>query len=122
MMGFFSCVCSGVLWGRVCLQSRILGGVIVSFLGGRGGEEEAPGQVLLSRFHSTTRAFKQPHFLCYILYIEQWRFHCCILQAIAKSALDLDALGSARALFRLRQPVCCYMLYVCYMSSSMGGS
>ena len=28
-----------------------------------------------------------------------------MLQAIAKSALDLDALGSARALFRLRQPV-----------------
>ena len=28
-----------------------------------------------------------------------------MLQAISKSALDLDALGSARALFRLRQPV-----------------
>jgi len=28
-----------------------------------------------------------------------------MLQAIAKSALDLDALGSARALFRFRQPV-----------------
>ena len=28
-----------------------------------------------------------------------------MLQATAKSALDLDALGSARALFRLRQPV-----------------
>jgi hypothetical protein len=28
-----------------------------------------------------------------------------MLHAIAKSALDLDALGSARALFRLRQPV-----------------
>ena len=28
-----------------------------------------------------------------------------MLQVIAKSALDLDALGSARALFRLRQPV-----------------
>jgi hypothetical protein len=71
--------------------------------GGGGGEEEAPGQVLLSRFRRTTRAFKQPH-LCYILYIEQRRFHCCMLQAISKSALDLDALGSARALFRLRQP------------------
>jgi hypothetical protein len=69
-----------------------------------GGEEEAPG-VLLSRFRRTTRAFKQPHFLYYILYIEQWRFHCCMLQVIAKSTLDLDALGSARALFRLRQPV-----------------
>jgi hypothetical protein len=28
-----------------------------------------------------------------------------MLHAIAKSALDLDTLGSARALFRLRQPV-----------------
>ena len=28
-----------------------------------------------------------------------------MLQAIAKRALDLDALGSARARFRLRQPV-----------------
>ena len=28
-----------------------------------------------------------------------------MLQTIAKSALDLDALGSARALFSLRQPV-----------------
>ena len=36
MMGVFSCICSGVLWGRVGLQCRILGGVIVSFLGGEG--------------------------------------------------------------------------------------
>ena len=72
--------------------------------GGGGGEEEATGQVLLSRFRRTTRTFKQPHFLCYILYIEQWRFRCCMLQAIAKSAL-LDDLGRARALFKLRQPV-----------------
>ena len=36
MMGVFSCICSGVLWGRVGLQCRILGGVIVSFLGGTG--------------------------------------------------------------------------------------
>ncbi len=28
-----------------------------------------------------------------------------MLQSIAKSALDLDTLGSARALFRIRQPV-----------------
>ena len=33
MMGVFSCVCSGVLWGRGGLQCRILGGVIVSFFG-----------------------------------------------------------------------------------------
>ena len=89
--------------GRVGLQCRILGGVIVSFLGGEGeGKRKRQGKYC---FRRTTRAFKQPHFLCYILYIEQRRFHCCMLQAIAKSALDLDALGSARALFRLRQPV-----------------
>jgi hypothetical protein len=57
-----------------------------------GGEEEESGQVPLSRFRRTSLAFKQPHFLCYILYIEQWRFRCCMLQVIAKSALDLDAL------------------------------
>ena len=32
-------------------------------------------------------------------------YHMFEFKAIAKSALDLDALGSARALFRLRQPV-----------------
>ena len=52
--------------------------------GGGGGQEKASGQVLLSRFRGTTRAFKQTHFLCYILYIGQWRFHCCMLQVIAK--------------------------------------
>ncbi len=33
MMGVFSCICYGVLWRRVGLQCRILGGVIVSVLG-----------------------------------------------------------------------------------------
>ena len=33
MMGVFSCICSGGLWGRLGLQCRILVGVIVSFLG-----------------------------------------------------------------------------------------
>ena len=33
MMGVFSRVCSGVLWGRGGLQCRILGGVIVYFFG-----------------------------------------------------------------------------------------
>jgi hypothetical protein len=33
MMGVFSCVCYGVLWGRGGLQCRILGGFIVSFFG-----------------------------------------------------------------------------------------
>ena len=50
-----------------------------------GGEEETPGHVLLSRFHRTTRVSEQP-FLCYILYIEQWKFRCCMLQTIANGA------------------------------------
>jgi hypothetical protein len=37
--------------------------------GDGGGEEESPGQVQLSRFRRTTRAFKQPHFLRYIIYV-----------------------------------------------------
>jgi hypothetical protein len=39
--------------------------------GNGGGEEETPGQVLLSRFHRTVRVSGQP-FLCYVL--NQWRF------------------------------------------------
>ena len=54
MMGVFSCVCSGVLWGRGGLQCRILGGVIVSFFGG-----------------ASRRALKQPKIydLYYMFYI-----------------------------------------------------
>jgi hypothetical protein len=45
MMGVFSCVCSGVLWGRVGLKCQILGGVIVSFLGGAGeGKRKRQGK------------------------------------------------------------------------------
>ncbi len=47
--------------------------------GDGGGEEETPGQVLLSRFLKTTWVSEQS-FLCYILYNEQWRFHCCIIR------------------------------------------
>ena len=64
------------------------------YWGGGGGEEETPGHGLLSRFfRRTTRVSEQPFFLCYILYIEQWEFRCIKFQSIAKSALDLDALG-----------------------------
>ncbi len=41
--------------------------------GGGGGEEESSGQVLLSRFRRTTRVFKQPHFLCYIIALFKFR-------------------------------------------------
>ncbi len=49
---------------------------------------------LIHVFRRTTRAFKQHHFLCYILY-EQWRFHYSMLQVIVKSTLDLDVLDRA---------------------------
>ena len=73
------------------------------FLGGRGrGRGSARARTADS--FAGRRALSNSPSVYYILYIEQWRFRCCMLQAIAKSALDLDALGSARALFRLRQP------------------
>ena len=108
MMGVFSCVCSGVLWGRVGLQCRILGGVIVSFLGGEGEgkrNSRARNAETMRRCFAGRCEFRTALCVCYILYVGQRRFHCSMLQAISKSALDLDALGSARALFRLRQPV-----------------
>ena len=108
MMGVFSCICSGVLWGRVGLQCRILGGVIVSFLGGEGEgkrNSRARNAETMRRCFAGRCEFRTALCVCYILYVGQRRFHCSMLQAISKSALDLDALGSARALFRLRQPV-----------------
>jgi hypothetical protein len=73
--------------------------------GDGGGEEEESGQVLLSRFRRTTCAFKQPHFLCYILYIEQWRSLLHVSGHRKKSALDLDGLVNTRVMFKIRQPV-----------------
>ena len=55
-------------------------------LAGRGGEEKAPGHVSRVGFRWTTRAFEQPHFLCCILYIEQWGFHCFMFQVLADGA------------------------------------
>ena len=100
MMGVFFCVCSGDEW--VCSVGFWEESVFL-FLGGRG---RGRGSARASTAFAGRRALSNsPIFLCYILYIEQRRFHCCMLQTIAKSALDLDALGRARALFRLRQPV-----------------
>ena len=76
------------------------------FWTGRGGGRDIVRARQQGRFSLDDARFQTvPFFLCYILYIEQWRFHCYMLQVIAKSDLDLDALDSARALFRLRQPV-----------------
>ena len=100
MMGVFFCVCSGDEW--VCSVGFWEESLFLCW-GGRG---RGRGSARASTAFAGRRALSNsPIFLCYILYIEQRRFHCCMLQAIAKSALDLDALGSARALFRLRQPV-----------------
>ena len=44
------------------------------FLGGRGRGRGVPGRVLLRSFRRTAGS-KQP-ILCYILYVEQWRFRC----------------------------------------------
>ncbi len=44
------------------------------FLGGRGRGRGVPGRVLLRSFRRTAGS-KQPC-LCYILYVEQWRFRC----------------------------------------------
>ena len=49
------------------------------------------GRVLVPGVGS--RVFKQTHFLCYILYIDQWGFHFIEFQNIVKSVLDLDVLG-----------------------------
>ena len=73
------------------------------FLGGRGRGRGSARASTADSFAGRRTLSNSPS-VYYILYIEQWRFRCCMLQAIAKSALDLDALGSARALFRLRQP------------------
>ena len=73
------------------------------FLGGRGRGRGSARASTADSF-AGRRALSNSPSAYYILYIEQWRFRCCMLQAIAKSALDLDALGNARALFRFRQP------------------
>ena len=50
---------------------------------GPGGKEEAPGYVSSVGFRWTTSAFEQPHFLCCILYIDQWGFHYFMFQTIS---------------------------------------
>ena len=51
-------------------------------------EEEALGQVLLSRFRRTTRAFKQPHFYVIYYILSSGSFAAACLQAITKGVLD----------------------------------
>ena len=50
------------------------------FLGGTGEEKKTrQGKYYRVVFAGDARV-KQPNFLCYILYIEQWRFHYIMLQ------------------------------------------
>ena len=53
-----------------------------------------PGHVQQGRFRWTTRVVKQPHILCYMLYIEQWGFRCFMVQDHRERGPPiLDALG-----------------------------
>ncbi len=88
-------------WGSALVMGDLMGSLSG---GGGGGEEETPGHVLLSRFRRMTRVSEQP-FLCYILYIEQWRFRCSMRQTVANGDPDPRYPGQTRALFELRQPV-----------------
>ena len=57
------------------------------FLGGEGEGKRNSRARLSRRFRRTTRVPNSP-VLCYILYVEQWRFRCTCLQAITKGVLD----------------------------------
>jgi hypothetical protein len=71
--------------------------------GDGGGEDETPGQVLMSGFRRTTRVSEQS-FLCYILYIDQWGLHYSMCQTIANGAPDPRCPGQTRVMFKFRQP------------------
>ena len=71
------------------------------FLGGVGkGKRTRQGNTAES-CSQETRGFKRPHVVYYIF--TQWNFRCCMLQPSRVVPPILDALGCARALFRLRQ-------------------
>jgi hypothetical protein len=76
------------------------------FFSRRGGGGKRKRQVTFSRvdFRWMMCAFKQPQFLCYILYIEQWRFRYSMPLATADGAPDPRSPGHTRALFKFRQP------------------
>jgi hypothetical protein len=63
------------------------------FLGGRGRGRGNSRARTAESFFAGRRESPNSLFYLYILYIEQWEFRCIKFQSIAKSALDLDALG-----------------------------
>jgi hypothetical protein len=81
------------------------GGLLIFFLGGRGRGRGTPGHDCRGVFRRTTRVPNSPIFYVYILYIVQWKFRCSMHQTVRKVPSILDALGSARVLFKVRQPV-----------------
>jgi hypothetical protein len=79
-----------------------LGGLLIFFLGGRGGKRKNQGTVsMVGRW--TTRVFKQPHFVLYFI-LSSGSFASVCLQAIANGVPDPRCPGQTGVLFRLRQP------------------
>ena len=78
------------------------------FLGGAGKGKRKLQATSVQRpagyfFPWTTRVFKHPHFLCYILYIEQWGFHCNMLQTIGNGVRGPRCPGQTCVVFKFRQ-------------------
>jgi hypothetical protein len=78
-----------------------LGGLLIFFLGGRGGKRKR--QVTVSRVGRwTTCAFKQPHFVLYYI-LSSGSFAAACLQDITNGGPDPRCPGQTGA-FGLRQP------------------
>ena len=71
-----------------------LGRLWIFFLGGRGRGRGLTRASTTESLSQETSGFKQTHFLCYILYIEQWGFHNSMCQTIVNGPPILDALGN----------------------------
>ena len=76
----------------------------IFFLGGWGRGRGLARAILQSCFRRRRAGLNGPMFIVYYIFT-QWNFRCCMLQPSRVVPPILDALGSARALFRLRQPV-----------------
>jgi hypothetical protein len=94
-------------WGSALVMGKFdgetfLGGLLIFFLGGRGGKRKHQGTVSrVGRW--TTHTFKQSHFVLYYI-LRSGSFTTVCLQAIANGDPDPRCPGQTGALFRLRQP------------------
>ncbi len=77
-----------------------LGGLLIFFLGGRWRGRGTTAEA----FSQDDASSKQPC-LCYILYIEQWKFRCSMRQTIANGGPDPRLPWADTCAVRLRQPV-----------------